>query len=105
MFEGLEIWNYEKYRKLQGTYPVIFLSFAGVKQNNYEDTIARIKKIVCDLYQSFIFLKDWDGLTDEERNNIKNISNDMSDVTVQSAINDLSSYLSRYYGKKSNYFA
>ena len=100
MFEGLEIWNYEKYRKLQGTYPVIFLSFAGVKQNNYEDTIARIKKIVCDLYQSFIFLKDWDGLTDEERNNIKNISNDMSDVTVQSAINDLSSYLSRYYVKK-----
>ena len=100
LFKGLEIWNYEKYRKLQGTYPVIFLSFAGVKQNNYEDTIARIKKIVCDLYQSFIFLKDWDGLTHEERNNIKNISNDMSDVTVQSAINDLSSYLSRYYGKK-----
>ena len=44
LFEGLEIWNYEKYRNLQGTYPVIFLSFAGVKQNNYEDTIARIKK-------------------------------------------------------------
>ncbi len=100
LFEGLEIWNYEKYRNLQGTYPVIFLSFAGVKQNNYEDTIARIKKIVCDLYQSFIFLKDWDGLTHEEMNNIKNISNNMSDVTVQSAINDLSNYLSRYYGKK-----
>ena len=53
LFEGLSIWNDEKYRQLQGTYPVIFISFAGVKQNNYEDTIARIKKIVCDLYQSF----------------------------------------------------
>ena len=38
LFEGLEIWNDEKYRKLQGTYPVIFLSFAEIKQNNYSDT-------------------------------------------------------------------
>ena len=100
LFEGLDIWKEEKYRKLQGTYPVIFLSFAAIKQNNYQDTIAKIKKIICSLYQSFIFLKDWDGLTDEEKNNVKRISEDMSDVTAQSAINELSNYLSRYYGKK-----
>ena len=29
LFEGLSIWNEEKYRKLQGTYPVICLSFAN----------------------------------------------------------------------------
>ena len=45
LFEGLDIWKKEKYRKLQGTYPVIFLSFADVKQNNYEETIQKIKKI------------------------------------------------------------
>ena len=100
LFEGLDIWKDEKYRELQGTYPVIFLSFAAIKQNNYQDTIAKIKKIICTLYQSFIFLKDWDGLTDEEKNNVKRISEDMSDVTAQSAINELSNYLSRYYGKK-----
>ena len=100
LFEGLDIWKDEKYRELQGTYPVIFLSFAAIKQNNYQDTIAKIKKIICSLYQSFIFLKDWDGLTDEEKNNVKGISEDMSDVTAQSAINELSNYLSRYYGKK-----
>ena len=100
LFEGLDIWKDEKYRELQGTYPVIFLSFAAIKQNNYQDTIAKIKKIICSLYQSFIFLKDWDGLTDEEKNNVKRISEDMSDVTAQSAINELSNYMSRYYGKK-----
>lgn len=100
LFEGLDIWKDEKYRELQGTYPVIFLSFAAIKQNNYQDTIAKIKKIICSLYQLFIFLKDWDGLTDEEKNNVKRISEDMSDVTAQSAINELSNYLSRYYGKK-----
>ena len=35
LFEGLSIWKNEKYHALQGTYPVIFLSFAGVKANNY----------------------------------------------------------------------
>ena len=100
LFEGLDIWKDEKYRELQGTYPVIFLSFAEIKQNNYQDTIAKIKKILCSLYQSFMFLKDWDGLTDEEKNNLKRISEDMSDVTAQSALNELSNYLSRYYGKK-----
>ena len=100
LFEGLDIWKDENYRELQGTYPVIFLSFAEIKQNNYQDTIAKIKKILCSLYQSFMFLKDWDGLTDEEKNNLKRISEDMSDVTAQSALNELSNYLSRYYGKK-----
>lgn len=31
LFEGLDIWKEEKYRKLQGTYPVIFISLAPVK--------------------------------------------------------------------------
>ncbi len=31
LFSGLSIWNEEKYRQLQGTYPVIFMSFANVK--------------------------------------------------------------------------
>lgn len=37
LFEGLAIWESEKYRLLQGTYPVIFLSFAGVKAYNIRD--------------------------------------------------------------------
>ena len=36
LFEGLEIWRDEKYRELQGTYPVIFLSFASIKQVRYD---------------------------------------------------------------------
>lgn len=36
LFEGLSIWEKDKYRKLQGTYPVISLSFANVKENRYE---------------------------------------------------------------------
>ena len=100
LFEGLDIWKEEKYRKLQGTYPVIFLSFADVKQNNYEETIQKIKKIIFDIYQKYDFLKDWEGLTDKEKTAFRNIDCVMSDIVAQGAIKDLSNYLSRYYGKK-----
>ena len=100
LFEGLDIWKEEKYRELQGTYPVIFLSFADVKQNNYEETIQKIKKIIFDIYQKYDFLKDWEGLTDKEKTAFRNIDCVMSDIVAQGAIKDLSDYLSRYYGKK-----
>ena len=35
LFSHLKIWESEKYRNLQGTYPVIFLSFAGIKEGTY----------------------------------------------------------------------
>ena len=100
LFEGLDIWKEEKYRELQGTYPVIFISFAKIKQNNYTDTIAGIKRIICDVIQKYYFLKDWQGLTDEEKNNLKSITYGMDYVTAQEAIASISNYLSRYYGKK-----
>ena len=99
LFEGLDIWKEEKYREIQGTYPIIFLSFAKIKQNTYKDAIAGIKRIICDEIQKYIFLKDWDGLAVEENNNLKNITYAMDDVPAQEAIASLSNYLSRYYGK------
>ena len=51
LFEGLNIWKEEKYQQLQGTYPVIYLSFADVKQTNYKDAVLKIKKIITDVYQ------------------------------------------------------
>ena len=50
LFEGLEIWEEQKYRELQGTYPVISLSFANVKEKTYEKTIGRIYQIISELY-------------------------------------------------------
>ena len=37
LFEGLSVWKDEKYRGLQGTYPVIALSFARVKATSFSD--------------------------------------------------------------------
>ena len=99
LFEGLDIWKEKKYREIQGTYPVIFMSFAEIKQNNYKDAVEKIKRIICDLCQQFDFLKDWDGLTEIEKKNISDISYDMSDVMAQDLLKNMSNYLSRYYKK------
>lgn len=48
LFEGLSIWEDESYRKLQGTFPVISISFAGVKAKSFQgarDDPARGKHI------------------------------------------------------------
>ena len=50
LFDGLSIWQDEKYRKIQGTYPVISLSFANVKEKDYESTRFRICQLIEDLY-------------------------------------------------------
>lgn len=50
LFEGLSIWKEEKYRKLQGTYPVISLSFANVKEINYINTRDRICQLLTNIY-------------------------------------------------------
>ena len=42
LFEGLDIWREEKYRELQGSYPVISVTFAGVKGNTYDSTVKGI---------------------------------------------------------------
>ena len=98
LFEGLSIWKDEKYRKLQGTYPVIFLSFAEVKENNCKAAIQKIKNILADLYMQYAFLKENFSETDSIR--YQRITYDMDNVTAQDALKNLASILNSYYGQK-----
>ena len=100
LFEGLNIWKEEKYQQLQGTYPVIYLSFADVKQTNYKDAVLKIKKIITDVYQQYIELAGWEGLTEVQIRQFQSVDLYMDDVTAQCALKDLSGYLYRYYEKK-----
>ena len=101
LFEGLAIWEDEEYRKLQGTYPVISLSFARVKEPNYADTRAKICEIIRNLYIEYSFIMESDVLTDADRNYINRIlAEEISNSDATSSLYQLSAYLCRYYGKK-----
>jgi len=101
LFEGLYIWKKEEYKKLQGTYPVISLSFARVKDTNISDAKKRMKEIIRDTFTANNFLENSDVLSAEEKVYYKNILADRADdVEATSALHRLSDFLCRYYGKK-----
>ena len=109
LFEKLEIWKDGKYREIQGTYPVIFLSFASIKSNNFTDTKNDIVAVINGAFRSHSYLLDSDVLSDAEKeifesfdryaNNIS-VDKEIANETVYRALNNLSLFLSRYYGKK-----
>ena len=99
VFEGLSIWNEEKYRKLQGTYPVINLTFANVKEKSFEDTKEKIYQLIIGLYARHSYLLESDLLYDTEKQYFKRINREMSEVDATSALHNLSDYLQRYYNQ------
>ena len=70
LFEGLSIWKEEKYRRLQGTYPVISLSFANIKETNYEDAYISMCSMMREVYEEFEYILKGDGLPESCKNNL-----------------------------------
>lgn len=100
LFEGLSIWREEKYRQLQGTYPVISLSFADIKDVNYQTARERICQLIASEYARHTCLLDGEWLTDQEKESFRRKSSHMGDVDATLAIRELTEYLYRYSGKK-----
>ncbi len=100
LFQGLEIWQGEEYRSMQGTWPVISLSFANVKEPTYEMAKRRICQILTDIYNKNQFLLKSGLLTEEEITYFKGISTDMDEINATMALHKMSDFLSRYYKKK-----
>ncbi len=100
LFEGMEIWEYSEYRKLQGTYPVLFLSFADVKETNFQDARKMICYLIEQLYSQNDFLLEGCLLNEKEKKYFRNVTADMENYVLSSSLKTLSNYLCRYFGKK-----
>lgn len=99
IFEGLAIWNDGEYRQLQGTYPVINVSFANVKETNYETTRQKICQVFANLYAENMFLVDSGILNENEIAYFKRMTSTMNDADATMALHQLSIFLQRYYGQ------
>ena len=95
VFEGLSIWKDEKYRKLQGIWPVIFLSFADVKANTFAVAREKIGMLIRELYHRYDFL-----LKEGETELFRKALTEMTDSEIAYSLKNLSGYLSGRYGKK-----
>lgn len=100
LFEKLSVWREEKYRALQGTYPVISLSFANIKENNFAMAKKKINETLVDLYMKHMFIRNSGLLEEKEIQYFDSVDAKMDDGTASLALYRMSDYLSRYYGKK-----
>lgn len=100
LFEGLAIWEDEKYRLLQGTYPVIFLSFADVKADNIQDAKFQVKMKIEELYRNNRYLLDNEVFYSDEKLEFRQMNMNMNDAVCSMSLKRLCSYYERCYGKK-----
>ncbi len=100
LFEGLSIWKEEKYRELQGSYPVIFLSFADIKGETMEETKQGLKHALAKLYETHEYLRDRKNIGKRELEFFDSVSPDMEDTVAVLALKYLADYLEAYYGRK-----
>ncbi len=100
LFEGLSIWKDEKYKRLQGTYPVISLSFANIKETLFLEARKSICRAIEEQYNKNDYLLEGNLLNDKEKEFYQEVSAGMSDSTAAASLRSLSDFLGRYYGKK-----
>ena len=104
LFDGLSIFSDgsggEKYRQLQGTYPVIFMSFASIKATNYNDMVYRLTEVVSMLYERNRYLLDGNCLSDSEKEYYKSVRRGMAGAAASGSVYAMSEFMRRYYGKK-----
>ena len=99
LFDGLKIWEHEKYRELQGTYPVIFLTLAGVKENDYDRAVRLICFEIEELCKRIKHRLDMTRLSEEDSRSLNDMCMKIDGSTVSMSIKTLSGILSRYFSK------
>lgn len=97
LFDGLAISNKE-YMKEQGQYPVIFISFRNIEEENWEDSYFEIKNIISRTYNEFEFLRE--TLNQSELAEFDSIWLKKEKADWKGSLKNLTRYLYKYYDRK-----
>ena len=100
-FQDKAIWKCgEEYRKHQGQYPVIYLTFKDVKFASWEATIGMIQALLQAEFGRHLELLDSNKLAEHEKEYLKKVLNkEASEVDLTAALEKLSQMLTKHYGK------
>ncbi len=103
LFEGLSIFGHdsdqEKYRNLQGRFPVIFLTFANIKADRYLEMENKIVEVIASLYNENDYLLDGDCLNTNEKEYYKNVKIGMPGDIAVGAVHQMACFMQRYYNE------
>ena len=101
LFKDLKIENEKEIMKLQGEYPVIFITFKNQKHISFEDFQDGIKVLLSNLYKEHEYLLDSDKLSEFDKNDFKEIISRKASIGVLSeGISNLMGYINKHYSKK-----
>ncbi|MEE1363201.1 MAG: AAA family ATPase [Selenomonadaceae bacterium] len=100
LFGNLEIWQDEEMRNLQGTYPVIFLTFADIKTNNYEKLIRDFRAKFAELFRRYDYLLKSDKVSETQKKEFIVVENESATVNLKAVVKLLSEMLYIHHGKK-----
>ena len=103
LFDGLSIFGHdsdrEKYRNLQGRFPVIFLTFANIKADRYTEMENKISEVIACLYNENYYLLDGDCLNTNEKEYYKKIKIGMPRDIAVGAVHQMACFMQRYYNE------
>ena len=101
LFEGLNSsQNTEFCQEHQTQYPVIFISFKDMKKSSYQAAYTDIVKLIRDLYVQHRYLLEGTLLHDDEKQTFMALINqEAAQPDVESAIQQLSVYMTRKFNK------
>lgn len=85
---------------MQGTYPVINLTFADFEEGDYNTAINGINRIMQNLYRKYRFILDSDCFDADEKDFFRKMGMNIPECQLVASLQTLSEFLYRYYGKK-----
>ncbi len=100
-FEDKAIWRCgEEYRKQQGQYPVVFLTFKDVKFDSWKATLDKIRDLLQEEFGRHQELANSGKLAEYEKTYFAKIINrEASEVDLTASLAKLSQMLTKHYGK------
>ncbi len=100
LFKSLNIWKDEKYRKMQGQFPVVFISFKDVKYLTWEETFKSMKELISQEFKRHRCLTEGNILFPEEKEDYQKIIRKEADQALLAvSLLRLTEWLHRYYKK------
>jgi hypothetical protein len=101
LFKGLNIWENEKYRAMQGQFPVVFISLKDVKHSSLEKTLGAFRKLVAKEYEHHRYLLEKELLTEREKKLFHKVLFEDNDLLLlEESLLLLSEWLHRYHKKR-----
>lgn len=100
-FKNTNIWKAGAvYRREQGKYPVIFLTFKDIKYDNWQDAFLNLKAVIQTEYKRHLYLEDSEKLSEMDKNLFYRVlTGELEDALWPGTLANLCYFLHEHYDK------